>query len=228
MAAHFLDLRLKKISERSSYFKLAKSHLRMYLILKESGRRMENAAHLIDGLKKDGITSCTVRAETLNDSSKWKKYYRSKNFAEYGVLVAHSTETRGVDILTAALETEVENYETLRARGFNTPDVYGPIALHDHLECKRGLAIVVQHIDGVGPYKCNTEHRSIKKVVKSKLSNEAQAAAAEAWEQLRDACETLAVQDLQVMISWTGEMFVIDPEQISESAHFKLPTWDEL
>ncbi len=175
-----------------------------------------------------GVTAGTVDITTIKNSTKYKTYYRSKNYPDFGVLLVHVAGEKTEACLRDMLQREVENYGTLRKLGCNTPDVCGPMILVDNIQSLTAVAIIVQHIDGDGPFKAKTEAGTIKRLVQQKLSSDEQNVAEKEWEKLCDIGMKVDVHDLQVMICKTGELFVIDPDLISLTGQTILKAWSAI
>ncbi|MFT8644557.1 hypothetical protein [Gluconacetobacter sp.] len=146
--------------------------------------------------------------------SKWKTYYRSVNYPQYGVLLAYEDEDCCVDVLLQKLNNELRNYEELRSLGYDVPDTCDEsIRIQDHLGTPReAAAIIVEHISGAGPYKAKTGIGSIRKIVSLKptLKNLYDAA----WREISEAAKKKMPMDLQVIMEESGRIVTIDPEQI--------------
>ncbi|HEX7742208.1 MAG TPA: hypothetical protein VF442_07210, partial [Sphingobium sp.] len=123
---------------------------------------------------------------------------------------------------------EVQNYKLLRDDGFKVPEIFGPIKVYDPFAHIDAVALIVEHIDGSRPFKPFTELRSIKRWVTTNLKVDAQQRAEESWKSLQTAYRKRGVQDLQIIITYEGEMFVIDPEATTTTPTDQLPLWNSI
>lgn len=168
-----------------------------------------------NGIREDLIELSSKRGgDDQRHPSKWKTYYRSINYPQYGVLLAYKDEDCSVDVLLQKLNNELRNYEELRSLGYDVPDTCDKsIRIQDHLGTPReAAAIIVEHISGLGPYKAKTEISSIRKIVSQNatLKNFYDVA----WRKISEAAKEKMPMDLQVIIEERGRIVTIDPEQI--------------
>ncbi|MBS1054918.1 hypothetical protein [Gluconobacter kondonii] len=170
-----------------------------------------------NGIREDIIELSSKRGgDDPLHSSKWKIYYRSSNYPEYGVLLAYEDEDYSVDTLLEKLNNELRNYEALRVIGYDVPRTCdNSIRIQDHLKPPReAAAIIVEHISGAGPYKAKTGISSIKKIVSQK--HDLKNLYDEAWRKISEAAKKKMPMDLQVIVEENGRIVTIDPEQIGD------------
>lgn len=142
----------------------------MHAISATIGIRYSLMKQFIDELQSNGITANTVDVSSKKGDSKWKIYYRSANYPKYGVLLSHEDSEHALTFLRQKLDTELANYKTLSSVGYDVPDTCEKsIEIEDHLDgSKKSAAIIVEHIEGRGPYKAKTGIISLRRYVSSK------------------------------------------------------------
>ena len=180
-----------------------------------------------------GVTPQTVDpatrrgGDTPGYGSKWKTYYVSRDFPQWGVLLGYAEDGVSLDDRVAQLEEEVANYGLLSAAGHEVPRV-APTALilTDALSVRSAAALVIEHIDGPGPYKASTQARTVMRIANERGGASALEAKA-SWAQLRTAVHRRVPMDLQVKMSASGRIVVIDPEKTRTGDPIPLPEWDE-
>ncbi|OHD02806.1 MAG: hypothetical protein A2095_09260 [Sphingomonadales bacterium GWF1_63_6] len=187
----------------------------------------------IDQLNSDGISSETVDPGTRKGGddaaspSRWKTYYRSSCFPQWGVLIAFPENDEKVADVVGRLTEEAANYPLLKAAGHEVPSTAGQASeTIDHLFGRIGAALVTEHVDGFGPYKARTEAKRLMRIANG-FSDAARARARSSWAQLQGATRERAPMDLQVMLSSTGRIVVIDPEKTTTSVPWALTDWDD-
>lgn len=65
----------------------------------------------------------------------------------------------------AYLEQEASNLARLRAAGYDVPESSDVFRVADQLAAVDAAALVVEHIEGLGPYKAITQVRSIRALI---------------------------------------------------------------
>ncbi|MBB2156662.1 hypothetical protein HLH33_10125 [Gluconacetobacter diazotrophicus] len=171
-------------------------------------------------LKTHGISEDTVcvhsrrGGDTPGYESKWKIYYRSKKYPHVGVLTTFESDTEICRDGDAKFRAEIENYTTLRGAGYDVPNIYGETIVIDDIlnDEKSKAALIVEHIDGVGPFKPRTEVRTIILALRNKGFDKE--IYIDAWGKLSTCASEIAPSDLQVMFTTDGRIVTIDPEHI--------------
>ncbi len=172
-------------------------------------------------LATEGISEITVDLEsrrggdTSGSETKWKVYYRLRSDPNCGVLLRHATQDIPLGQQIALLDAELRNYGILRDSGFDVPKTATSIfTVVDHLAGgAQAAALVVEHVDGVGPYKAFTAARSIGKVIRDRAMG-TDATYRDAWQRLATATSRIAPMDMQVLITDDGRIVTIDVEAI--------------
>lgn len=184
-----------------------------------------------DQLREEGIAATTVdpasRAggDHSDNGSKWKTYYRSCRQPEWGVLIAYADAEDALPTLVNRLDQEAVNYRVLASAGHDTPaSGERAIELFDHFKNQPVAALVIEHIDGPGPFKARTEAPRLMRAA-GRLDGTACRAAEAAWDRLRAALAERAPIDLQVMLSQSGRIVIIDPEKTTATAGYELIDW---
>lgn len=184
-----------------------------------------------DQLREEGIATTTVDPASRaggnhpHNGSKWKTYYRSCRLPQWGVLIAHADAEEALPTLANRLDQEAVNYRLLASAGYDTPASGAhAIKLFDHFNNQPAAALVIEHIDGPGPFKARTEARRLMRAA-SHLDATACRAAEAAWDRLRAALASRAPIDLQVMLSKSGRIVIIDPEKTTATAGYQLIDW---
>lgn len=187
----------------------------------------------IEQLKSDGISSETIDPATRKGGddaaspSRWKIYYRSRCFPEWGVLLAFPEDDETVTDVAGRLTEEAANYPLLKAAGHEVPlTAEQAFATIDHLSSRNGAALVTEHVDGFGPYKARTDAKRLMRLA-NRFSDAERARARSSWAQLQGAIRKRAPMDLQVMLSTTGRIVVIDPEKTTTMVPWALTDWDD-
>jgi len=118
----------------------------------------------LDELLAKGITEETVMPDSIRGflsedplhQSKWKTYYQSANHPRWGVLLISEP-----DRLTQ-LEAEIENTRKLEFHCFHVPEMGDEVhSIVNHLNGPdQLLAVIVEHVDGAGPFKVTTSPRT--------------------------------------------------------------------
>ncbi|WP_294329785.1 hypothetical protein [uncultured Sphingomonas sp.] len=182
----------------------------------------------IDLLEEIGITAETVDinsrrgGNTVGYGSSWKVYYRLAADPLIGVLLAHVTKSDTIVQQREKLDKEAMNFGVLGCHGYDVPSVFGPsIEVIDYLADEtKAAALLVTHIEGMGPYKATTQFSSIGRIIAAKspaLRNKLCAA----WDQLTRAAAEKAPRDLQVILADDGRIVTIDPEQMGPGISLK-------
>ena len=187
----------------------------------------------IDQLNSGGISSETIDPGTrkggddADSPSRWKTYYRSSCFPEWGVLIAFPQDDENVADVVGRLTEEAANYTLLKVAGHEVPSTAKQAFVTvDHFSGRKGAALVTEHVDGFGPYKARTEAKRLMRIANG-FSDAARACAKSSWERLQQAIRERAPMDLQVMLSSTGRIVVIDPEKTMTIIPWALTDWDD-
>ncbi len=182
---------------------------------------MQNVTDAMTLIQHTGVSEETVDRDTRRGGdtpghgTKWKVYYRLASDPLLGVLLAHETEADTLDRQLARLNEEAGNYAALRDAGFVVPQcAAGAVATLDHLAGgTRAAALVVEHVDGRGPYKATTQFRSIARIVGGSPPD-IEPLYRQAWSALQAAACERCPMDLQVLLADDGRIVTIDPERI--------------
>jgi hypothetical protein len=84
-------------------------------------------------------------------------------------------------------------------------------------------ALLIEHIDSIGPYKVRTDFPRILQAIQKNFGAEACSALRDSYERLRETAKIKCPSDLQVLISRSEGFVVIDPELIG--GRVDLPAW---
>jgi hypothetical protein len=180
-----------------------------------------------------GVTPTTVDESSMaggdhpESGSKWKRYYRSLDFPQCGVLIAYADPPRTLDDQQRRLNDEARNYQLLQQAGHDCP-LAGDEAflVDDRISGKAAVGLVVEHCDGPGPFKARIQHRAIMKVANG-FSPERRQLAKISWNNLRSKIPLRIPSDLQIMFASDGRIMIVDPEQTAVGLDFTLPDWNE-
>lgn len=115
------------------------------------------------------------------------------------------------------LNEEVVNYAILKEMGIDVPECdTSAFAVTDNMgEPLGAAALIVEHIDGRGPYKAFTEYRILMTYANT-FAGPTLSAVKEAWRSLKANVAIRCPRDLQVMVTGDGRIVTIDPEAIGD------------
>lgn len=180
-------------------------------------------------LASQGLSAATVnigsrRGAGSRSPTKHKTYYQSQDFPALGVLIMR--ESASVAVGLSELAAEINNYAKLAAVGFRVPELWSAQQYVDQITGQGPVAaLIIEHIDGPGPWKASTQYRSLMRRANA-LPETARDRAKADWIALQAACAKASPGDWQIMLRNDGALFTIDPEYVT-SCPVTLPAWIE-
>ena len=174
---------------------------------------------LVQELLRDGVSEATVDlasrrgGDTEGHATRYKTYYRLASDAAYGVLLVRDGPDAPRQGPEEYLEQEASNLARLRAAGYDVPESSVVFRVADQLAAVDAAALVVEHIEGLGPYKAITQVRAIRALI-SHAPQDVGSRYRENWNRLRALSAVMAPRDHQVMLSEDGRIVTIDVEQV--------------
>lgn len=176
------------------------------------------------GLSADTVNIGSHEGAGSGSPTKHKTYYQAQDFPALGVLIMRESESVAVGL--CKLAAEIANYAKLAAVGFRVPEFWSAQEYVDEITGQGPVAgLVIEHIDGAGPWKASTQYRSLMRWANA-LPETARARAEADWVALQAACTNVSPGDWQIMVRNDGSLFTIDPECVT-SAPVRLPAWTE-
>lgn len=171
-------------------------------------------------LASQGLSAATVnigshKGAGSSSPTKHKTYYQSQDFPALGVLIMRESESVAVGLSKLAIE--IDNYAKLAAAGFRVPELWSAQEYMDQITGQGPVAaLIIEHIDGLGPWKAVTEYRSLMRRANA-LPETARNRAEADWIALQAACAKASPGDWQIMLRNDGSLFTIDPEYFTSS-----------
>jgi hypothetical protein len=157
---------------------------------------------LVKGITEETVMPDSIRGSLSEDSfhqTKWKTYYQSANHPRWGVLLISEPDR------VNELVSELANTRKLESHGFHVPKMGDEVHLivNQLNGPNQVLAVIVEHVKGVGPFKATTSPKSVMRYI-SGLDEPARSSGRAAWISLRNLAKTVCPMDLQIMVASDG------------------------
>ncbi len=183
---------------------------------------------ILCSILSNGLTEDMIVPGSRCGNTSFKNYCRLSVQPEIGLLYARelpdgeNDSTQSIDIIRQRLATEESNFTKFQRLGARVPSRYAVCGSIIFDFCDRSgnpsslaSGMFVQHIDYIRLFKISYEARMLGDAIR-RLGGSQQSKAESEYEKIISAAAQACPRDLQVLLTESGDIYVIDIEQLGE------------